>query len=867
MNVGRMVLKSLVVALLITLAAGSVGIGLTENRVRDLAPELSMDASPARVMTDLTGIKDVYCPEALKVIQEHHQDQNFVIIDFRTAEMFAQSHIRGAICHDVFSKDIDDWLKTLDKKKSYLIYCTVGHRSGIAMAKMKETGFANILHMPEGLSRWKSLGYEIVSGAGVGAQAGERDKANLAFVTYLQWDSQEYSAAMLVNSIRRWGGEYGNCPIYAVLADPDRTGFRLRDKNVTLVPLTLSDSIRSFPFATKAFAAAKVEEITAGKVGTLVWLDPETLILGPPREYDLKKGSAAAVAPVTLINTGQAENEPVDAYWGPIYQRCSLDLKKLFAVESFVDCRKIRAWLNCGMFSVRPERGLCREWAKILEEFLNDQEYQRTAITDGIHRTFLHQAVISALIVSRLERREIHMLSRAYNYPLFCHDLDFTTLTGGTYKIPPHKKAKKLNDLTSVFIESLFAEHADWIKVVPPVDEPLKTWLINEYFNSLMVVDHIYREENSCNSYLVITDGGSVLVDPGGAAAPESALRQLSRRWPVRAILLTHAHHDHIEGIDSWARDKEVPVIAQREIVDFISHNNRLRGFDSRRLAIQSGTPLPQSVEVGAATPIPATVLFDESHSFKLGGIHFEFFHIGGETPDQAVIWIPELKAVFIGDNYYSSFPNISTLRGSPPRPALEYIKALEKALSLEPEVLLPGHGDPLLGRDNIRLKLTKYRDAIRYVHDATVQGMNEGKDARTLAREITLPQELRLPQSFGRVSWTVRGIFEGYAGWFDENPSSMYMLPPSSIDAELVRLCGGTDVLARRALELAQNGDEVRALYMTDIVLAVDPGHKPTLEARLSALKSLLAKCGNFIEANWLKYGIRTVELMLKGN
>ena len=147
--------------------------------------------------------------------------------------------------------------------------------------------------------------------------------------------------------------------------------------------------------ATKAFAAAKVEEMTAGKIGTLVWLDPETIILGPPKEYDLKKGSAAAVAPVTFINTGQAENEPIDAYWGPIYKRCGLELKKIFPVETFVDCKKVRAWLNCGMFSVRPERGLFREWAKILDEFINDQEYQRTAITDGIHRTFLHQAVIS----------------------------------------------------------------------------------------------------------------------------------------------------------------------------------------------------------------------------------------------------------------------------------------------------------------------------------------------------------------------------------------------------------------------------------------------------------------------------------------
>jgi len=707
----------------------------------------------------------------------------------------------------------------------------------------------------------------IFIGAGAGAQAEQPDKSGLAFVTYIQWEYQEYRAAMLVHSIRRWAGEYASCPIYVVLADPERSGFRIKDGQVTFVALALDDAVRNFPFAAKAFAAAKVEEMTAGKAGTLVWLDPETLILRPPRGYDLKKGQSAAVAPVTFVNTGQAENEPVDAYWGPIYKRCNLDPKKIFFVETFVDCKKVRAWLNCGMFSVRPHRGLLREWAKILAEFIDDPEYQRTAITDRIHRTFLHQAVISALIASRLEWREIHVLPRGYNYPLFCHNLLFTTLTGATYKVPARKRAKRLDDLTSVFLESLLDQHADWINFVPPATESLKNWLIAEYENSLQVAEGLYREENSCNSYLITTDDGSVLIDPGGAASPESALRRLSRRWPVRAILLTHGHHDHIEGIAGWTKDKSIPVVAQRGIVGFVNQTNRLSKFDSRRLAIQSGAPLPQRADEKAATPMPATVLFDESHLFTLGGIHFELFHVGGETPDQALIWIPELKAAFIGDNYYSSFPNLSTLRGSPPRPALEYVQALDKTLSLEPEVLLSGHGEPLLGKETVRRTLTKYRDAIRYVHDATVRGMNEGKDAHTLVQEIKLPLELQLPQAFGRVSWAVRGIFEGYAGWFDENPSSMYALPPSSIDSELVRLCGGTDILAQRARELALNGEEVRALHLTDVGLVVDANHKPTLEARRLALKSLLGKCGNFIEASWLRYGIHIAEAKLKGN
>ncbi len=114
----------------------------------------------------LSGIQNVSCQQARDLIRGHQGDSNFVILDFRTKEMFDQAHIEGAIVHDAFSPDIDTWLESLDKNKVYLIYCTLGHRSGIALDKMKGMKFKNILHMHEGLAQWKKLGYETVPGAG-----------------------------------------------------------------------------------------------------------------------------------------------------------------------------------------------------------------------------------------------------------------------------------------------------------------------------------------------------------------------------------------------------------------------------------------------------------------------------------------------------------------------------------------------------------------------------------------------------------------------------------------------------------------------------------------------------------------------------
>ena len=256
-------------------------------------------------------------------------------------------------------------------------------------------------------------------------------------------------------------------------------------------------------------------------------------------------------------------------------------------------------------------------------------------------------------------------------------------------------------------------------------------------------------------------------------------------------------------------------------------------------------------------------MLFDERHTFEVGGVRFELLHTPGETPDHLTVWIPEFKAAFIGDNFYESFPNLYTLRGTETRKALDYVESLNTVLALEPELVLPSHGPAIQGRDEVRRQLTKYRDAILSVHDATVKGMNDGKSVLTLMQEIKLPPALDVGESYGKLTWSVRGIYEGYVGWYDGNVSTMFG-PSSQGYEEIVKLAGGPDAVAARARHLVES-DAVRALYLTDMALAVDGRHRAALEARLSALRWLDAHSGNSNERGWLAAGMRDAEARLK--
>jgi len=189
----------------------------------------------------------------------------------------------------------------------------------------------------------------------------------------------------------------------------------------------------------------------------------------------------------------------------------------------------------------------------------------------------------------------------------------------------------------------------------------------------------------------------------------------------------------------------------------------------------------------------------------------------------------------------------------------------MNTVLSLKPQIVLNGQGDPIVGNAAITRRLTRYRDAIQYIHDEVVKGMNSGKDVFTLMQEIKLPAKFDLSEVFGKVSWSVRGIYDGYSGWFDGNPTSMYALPPAAVYPDLVKLAGGPEPVVRLAVEKVEAGKAVEALLLTEAALAVDPKNAGALNTRIKAFEYLRDRCDNVVEDGWLQHGITTAKETLE--
>ncbi|MBW2244198.1 MAG: MBL fold metallo-hydrolase, partial [Deltaproteobacteria bacterium] len=210
----------------------------------------------------------------------------------------------------------------------------------------------------------------------------------------------------------------------------------------------------------------------------------------------------------------------------------------------------------------------------------------------------------------------------------------------------------------------------------------------------------------------------------------------------------------------------------------------------------------------------------------------------------------------------FGHFPNLVTVRGDRYRDALTYVATLEKIQALDPEMLCVGHHEPVRGRELIRSELARMHDAVLFVHDATVKGMNEGKDVFTLMREIKLPPELEVGEGYGKISWSVRAIWENYIGWFHQHSTTeLYPTPHWSVSPDLCELAGGPDVIAKAARKKLESGAAVEAIHLAEVALAADRHHVAATEASLAAHRILLAQTSNFWEHRWLEKQITKLE------
>jgi glyoxylase-like metal-dependent hydrolase (beta-lactamase superfamily II) len=328
------------------------------------------------------------------------------------------------------------------------------------------------------------------------------------------------------------------------------------------------------------------------------------------------------------------------------------------------------------------------------------------------------------------------------------------------------------------------------------------------------VADGVVFVPSFANVSAFTTEDGLVLVDTGSAFVADAVHRTL-RGWSglrLDTAIYSHGHIDHVFGVpvfEAEATERGWPppvVVAHEALPARFDRYIVTAGYNAVVNQRQFGVPGLQW---------PTTYRYpDRTYRdllpLEVGGMEFELHHARGETDDHTWTWVPEKKVLCSGDLFIWASPNAGNPQKVQRYPR-EWAAALREMVALEPAVLLPGHGFPVVGADRVSRALTDTAELLESLVEQTLALMNAGARLDEILHTVAAPAHLLdrpyLRPVYDEPEFIVRNIWRLYGGWWDGNPATLKPAPESALAAELAELAGGAAALAERALALAETG------------------------------------------------------------
>ena len=190
--------------------------------------------------------------------------------------------------------------------------------------------------------------------------------------------------------------------------------------------------------------------------------------------------------------------------------------------------------------------------------------------------------------------------------------------------------------------------------------------------------------ENNCNTFLIRGEV-TTLIDPGHSRHVPNLIQQIEEDGissdEINLIILTHCHPDHFEGLDAFM-NQSVKIAMNQEEERYLLESGKL-------LFEMMGQPMPE---------------YRVDFYLKEGDLHlgkglFDIYQTPGHSPGSISIYWAERKVLFTGDLiFYGGVGRTDFHEGN----SKLLKESIEKMSRLDVEILLPGHGEAIMGKDMV---------------------------------------------------------------------------------------------------------------------------------------------------------------------
>jgi len=393
---------------------------------------------------------------------------------------------------------------------------------------------------------------------------------------------------------------------------------------------------------------------------------------------------------------------------------------------------------------------------------------------------------------------------------------------------------------------------------------------INGVFN---VTDGIYQVRGYDVTSMSFIKGntGWIIVDPMISVETAKAAMDLVNKtighYPVKAVVYSHPHADHYQGVkgivsDADVANGDVQIIAPENFMDHaLSENVYAGNAMQRRATYQYGIQLPKDAKgnidiglgkspaVGTASLISPTM--DITHTGQkvtIDGVNMEF-HLSEDTeaPVELDIWFPQKNALLVSEDCTATFHNLLTLRGAQVRDPLAWARSLDEVRQLygdKAQVMFSSHHWPRFGNDKVIEILENQRDLYKYVNDQTLNLINKGYTMDEISNMIHPPDSLKefwyTYGFYGQMYMGVKATYQKYLGFYDGNPINLNRLAPVEYAKAITSYMGGPEAALSHLQQDYDAGKYELVASIANYLVFADPTNMQAREMEAAALEQL---------------------------
>tara|TARA_B100000767_G_C19751601_1_gene531064 strand:- start:326 stop:2092 length:1767 start_codon:yes stop_codon:yes gene_type:complete len=380
----------------------------------------------------------------------------------------------------------------------------------------------------------------------------------------------------------------------------------------------------------------------------------------------------------------------------------------------------------------------------------------------------------------------------------------------------------------------------------------------------VQLTKHVYAGMNYdlANIGAVVTEQGILIFDAFGEVdRAKDFLRDLRKisQAPIIGVVYSHAHGDHVGGVRAFipaGKESDIPIYAHK------NHHRYMREMTIPRGVIrgymQMGYLLPKNIEgsigagagkhvgSGAFSFLAPTVLIDDTLTINVGGIEVELFYAPGDLDDGLSAWVPSEGVLMAGDSAYPMMPIIATPRFEHGRRPWEAIDTVDHYRQLPVKHLLGGHIGNISGQKEVYEFLTKFRDAIQFLHDQTIRAANRGLDHDEAAKWVieTLPEDIKNDPNFTahyqNLTWIIKGLYTKAVGWWNGDVVQLVSLSWLEKAERTIQLAGGREKIHVAVDKAFNQGESAWAMELANMLYQTDENDELARESLVNLMRTM---------------------------